>query len=68
MIRIEMVDSTLELELPKHCDVSVIESQVLKDLNGSNLPFIVFTDINGQNVIINKNNICSIMVKVLNEK
>lgn len=63
MIRIEMVDSTIELELPKDCDPNVIESQILKDLNGSNLPFIVFTDVDGQNRIINKNNICSIIVR-----
>lgn len=62
MIIIETINSTIKLALAKGCDPRVIESQILKELNGSNLPFVVIADADGQSRIINKNNICSIIV------
>lgn len=63
MLTIKTINGDLQFYMPSSCDKSVIESQLLKDLNGTNTPFIVITNSNGENTIINKNNIISIVVE-----
>ena len=61
--RITTTSNELVFDIPKDTDKSVVESSLLKDLNGNNLPFIIFTDICGQNTFVNKNNIISIRIE-----
>lgn len=63
MLIIETVTARKTFSLPAGCDESVIESQLLKDLNGTNLPFIIITDSDGTNTIINKSNIVSVKIE-----
>lgn len=63
MLTIKTINGDLRFYMPSGCDKSVLESQLLKDLNGTNTPFIVITNSSGENTIINKNNIISIVVE-----
>ena len=63
MLIVETVTARKTFSLPSGCDISVVESQLLKDLNGSNLPFIIITDANGENTIINKSNIVCVTIE-----
>lgn len=63
MLIIDTLACKLRFYMPRGCDKKVIESQLLKDLNGTNTPFIVITDESGENTIINKANIVSITIE-----
>ena len=63
MLIIRTINGDLQFYMPNGCNKNVIESQLLKDLNGTNTPFIVITNANGENTIINKNNIISVVVE-----
>lgn len=62
-LRVTTTSNELLFDIPKDTDKSVVESSLIKDLNGNNLPFIIFTDICGQNTFVNKNNIISVRIE-----
>ena len=59
---IETETEKLFFDLPKGSDKTVLETSLLKDMNGNNLPFIQFTDADGNNILINKNKIIYIKI------